>query len=95
MINGVTKQAAVIDREVWVFDIDATNANDIFLAVTIAANFFKVSAKEIMGDVYTKNLNADSVTTNEKTKHFFKVGSNDGKLSMGIKTHLHLATLKV
>ncbi|HVL01399.1 MAG TPA: hypothetical protein VM553_16395 [Dongiaceae bacterium] len=162
IINGVTKEAAVIDREVWVFGIDATNATDIYLAVTIAANYFKVSAKEIIGDVYTKNLNAErenememkalvqanrklygtvssaltdaakrlgvtgsinfwifsnnlnpkipkqdlhdallgggsatSVTTDEKTKHVFVVGSNDGTAEQRFKTHLHLATLKV
>lgn len=41
------------------FDIDATNSGDIFTAVSIAKRYFKVSAKELIGDVYVKNLNAE------------------------------------
>jgi len=59
LINGITKDAAIIDGEVWVFSIDATNPADIFIAVSIAKNYFKVKAEDIIGDVYVKNLNAE------------------------------------
>ena len=59
IINGVSKYAAIVYKEVWVFDIDATNSGDIFTAVTIAKNYFKISAKELIGEVYVKNLNAE------------------------------------
>ena len=59
VIDGVSKYAAIVDREVWVFEIDATNSGDIFTAVSIAKRYFKVSAKELIGDVYVKNLNAE------------------------------------
>lgn len=164
MINSVAKEAAIIDKEVWVFAIDATQPADIFIAVSIAKNYFKVSAKDIIGDVYVKNLNteqesemegqrqarvqankklyanvssalveaakrlgvsgsinfwifsnnmnpkipkqdlhdallkdgsASSVTTDDKTKHIFFVGSNDGLDVQKFKTNLHLATLKI
>jgi hypothetical protein len=54
IINGVSKYAAIVDKEVWMFDIDATNSGDIFTAVTIAKNYFKISAKELIGEVYVK-----------------------------------------
>jgi len=162
VINGITKDAAIIDKEVWVFGVDATNPSDIYTAVTIAAKYFNIGAKEIISDVYTKNLNAErenemeihalvkankklyasvtnalteaarklglkgfinfwvfsnnvnpkipkqelhdallqegaatSVTTDDKTKHIFTVGSNDGTMEQKFKTNLHLATLKV
>jgi hypothetical protein len=59
VINGVSKDAAIIDKEVWVFGIDATRSSDIVIAVTIAKNYFNVSAKDIIGDVYVKNLNVE------------------------------------
>lgn len=58
-ISGITKDAAIIDGEVWVFSIDSTKSVDLFTAVSIAKNYYKVSAKEIIGDVYVKNLNAE------------------------------------
>ncbi len=59
VINGVSKDAAIIDGEVWVFGIDATRSDDIVVAVTIAKNYFNVGAKDIIGDVYVKNLNVE------------------------------------
>ncbi|RZA07592.1 MAG: hypothetical protein EOO68_03215 [Moraxellaceae bacterium] len=59
-IEGTTKDAHVIDKEVWVFEIDATKPEDIYTAVSIAKNYFNVSAKDIIGDVYVKNLNVES-----------------------------------
>ncbi len=58
-INGMSKFAAVVDNEVWVFGIDSTNSADIVIAVTIAKRHFNVSAKEFIGEVYVKNLNAE------------------------------------
>ncbi len=58
-IEGKTKFAAIIDKELWVFGIDATNASDIFTAVNIAKEYYKVSASDIISDVYVKNLNIE------------------------------------
>lgn len=58
-IKGTMKEAAIIDREVWVFGVDATKANDIFNSVKIGMNYFKVSTDDILADVYVKNLNAE------------------------------------
>ena len=129
--------------------------------MSIAKNYFKVSAKELIGEVYVKNLNAErenemelqalvranktlyskvcnvlveaakrlgvsgnvnfwifsnnlnpkipkqdlhqalehggavSVTTDDKKKHTFFVGSNDGAAERKFKTNLHLAKLKI
>lgn len=49
----------MVDKEVWVFDIDATSSSDIFTAVSIAKQHFQISAKELISDVYVKNLNAE------------------------------------
>lgn len=161
-INGVSKEAAIIDNEVWVFGVDATKSVDIFTAVSIAKNYFNVSAQDIIGNVYAKNLNAErenemelqalvkankrlysnvthalvdaakklgvsgtidfwifsnnvnpkikkgdlhdalltegtasSVVTDDKTRHVFLVGSNDGLFENKFKTNLHLAKLKI
>ncbi len=58
-VGNVTKDAAIIDGEVWVFGINASIANDIFSAVKIGMNHYKVKANDIIGDVYVKNLNAE------------------------------------
>jgi hypothetical protein len=58
-LEGARKEAAIVDNEVWVFGVDATNANDIVSAVSIAKERFKVSADNILGDVYVKNLNTE------------------------------------
>lgn len=57
--NGVTKDAAIINGEVWVFGIDATKSSDIFSAVKIGMKYHKATAKDIIGDVYVKNLNTE------------------------------------
>ena len=59
-IDGITKDAFAIDKEIWIFDIDATEAKDIFTAVTIGMKYFMVEAEDIIGDVYVKNLNAEN-----------------------------------
>ncbi len=56
---GIAKEASIIDREVWVFGINATQAQDIVAAIKIASNYFDVKPSILLADVYAKNLNAD------------------------------------
>lgn len=65
-IDAATKDAAIIDNEVWVFGVDATNTQDVFTAVKIGMKYHKAKATDIIGDVYVKNLNA------ENQQHFSK-----------------------
>ncbi|MGL6160200.1 hypothetical protein [Microbulbifer sp.] len=58
-IKGTMREAAIIDREVWVFGVDATNPHDIVAAVNIGTDYFKVRPDDIIGDVYVKNLNSE------------------------------------
>lgn len=58
-INSVIKKGAVIEKEVWVFGVDATKAQDIIDAVKIATSHYKVKASDILSKVYIKNLNAE------------------------------------
>jgi len=53
------KEAALIDNEIWVFGVDGTNTNDIIDAVTIATQFYLVEPKDILSDIYIKNMNAE------------------------------------
>ncbi|WP_157496543.1 hypothetical protein [Hahella ganghwensis] len=55
----VTKEAAFIDNEVWVFGIDATKSTDICAAVQIGMHCYKAKADELLGNIYVKNLNAE------------------------------------
>lgn len=57
--SGVTKEAAIIDGSLWVFGIDATKAADVTKAVRIGMKHHAVGAKDIIGDVYVKNLNTE------------------------------------
>jgi hypothetical protein len=57
--NPTQKECAIINKELWVFDINATIANDIYQAVKICMGHFKVSAADIIGDIYVKNLNVE------------------------------------
>ncbi|ARU29480.1 hypothetical protein [Cellvibrio sp. PSBB006] len=59
-VNLATKEAAIIDGDVWVFGVDATKANDIFIAVKIGMDYHRARANDILGDVYVKNLNAEN-----------------------------------
>lgn len=56
---GHNKEYAIIDGEVWVFRIDATNPRDIIAAIQIAKSHYKVSADVFLKDIYLKNLNAE------------------------------------
>ncbi len=58
-LSGTEKKAAIIDNEIWVFGVNGTVAQGIVIAVQIAMNILRVSAQDILGDVYVKNLNAE------------------------------------
>jgi hypothetical protein len=58
-IKGAMREASIVDREVWVFGINATNTHDIVSAVNIGTNYFKVNPEDIIGDIYVKNLNTE------------------------------------
>ena len=58
-IKTVTKEAAIIDGEVWVFNINATLPPDLVAAVEIACRFYKVKPDDIFENIYVKNLNAE------------------------------------
>lgn len=53
------KYAAVIEKDLWIFGIDGTNANDIVAAVKEGMVFYDMDASEILSDIYVKNLNAE------------------------------------
>lgn len=58
-LKTTIKDAAVIDNEVWIFGVNATNCQHIVDSVKIGAMYFQVPATEIMREVYVKNLNAE------------------------------------
>ena len=58
-IKTSIKDAALIDNEIWVFGVNATNVHHIVDAVKIGAQFYQVRADEIMRDIYVKNLNSE------------------------------------
>ena len=53
------KEYAIIDGEVWVFRVDATNPRDIITAIQIAKSYYNVSVDAFLRDIYIKNLNAE------------------------------------
>lgn len=61
-LKTIIKEAAIIDKEVWVFGIDSTKAQHIVTAVQTACNWYKVSPDKFLADVYVKNLNAERDT---------------------------------
>ncbi|MCO1333113.1 hypothetical protein MO867_02050 [Microbulbifer sp. OS29] len=56
---NIQKDAAVIDKEVWVFNINGTVSQDIVASVKLASQYYKVSPSVILSDIYAKNLNVD------------------------------------
>lgn len=54
----VTKQSAIIDNEVWVFDVNGTIVADIVAAVKIGMHCYDIKAEDLLSDIYVKNLNA-------------------------------------
>lgn len=57
--SPTVKECAIINGELWIFEINGTIAQDIFHAVKIGMKYYKVRAEEIIGDVYVKNLNIE------------------------------------
>jgi hypothetical protein len=53
------KEAAIVDREVWVFNVNGTVPQDIIAAVKVACSYYNVSPSTIFSDIYAKNLNVE------------------------------------
>lgn len=53
------KEAAIVDREVWVFNINGTQSQDLVTAVKVASSYYSVSPSVILSDIYAKNLNVE------------------------------------
>ncbi len=56
---SVTKEASIIDKEVWVFGVNATSVQDIVNAVKLASRYYDIKPSAILNDIYAKNLNVD------------------------------------
>ena len=54
-----SKDAAVIEGEIWVYAVNSTQTQDIVAAVKIAAKYFKVDPQTILREIYVKNLNVE------------------------------------
>ncbi|WKT61216.1 hypothetical protein Q2E61_03220 [Microbulbifer thermotolerans] len=59
----VEKDAAIVDREVWVFNINGTQPQDLVTAVKVASSYYQVSPSIIFSDIYAKNLNVERENT--------------------------------
>ena len=62
-MGAVEKTAAYAgndQKNLWVFKVNATMANDIFNAVKIAMSEFNTDARDLISDVYVKNLNVNN-----------------------------------
>ncbi|WP_444887254.1 hypothetical protein [Microbulbifer sp. JMSA008] len=57
--DSITKNAAIIDNEVWVYGIDSTVSSDIVAAVKIAAEWYQTTPQAFIRNIYVKNLNAE------------------------------------
>ncbi len=55
----VEKEAAIVDREVWVFNINGTQPQDLVTAVKVASSYYSVPPSVILSDIYAKNLNVE------------------------------------
>jgi len=65
--GGSQKWVARIDKDYWVFGIDATKADDIFAAVKIGMNCYDARASDLIKDVYVKNLNIENESQIDRT----------------------------
>ncbi|WP_444928582.1 hypothetical protein ACJJIF_11960 [Microbulbifer sp. SSSA002] len=70
------KEAALIDNEIWVFGVDGTSTSHIIDAVTIATQFYQVKPKDILSNIYIKNLNVE--------------GQNEGNMPLLVKLNMSL-----
>lgn len=59
-LKASIKEAALIEDEIWVFGVDGTNMQHIIDAVMIATQFYQVGPRDILSNVYIKNLNAEN-----------------------------------
>lgn len=58
-LKATIKEAALIDNEIWVFGIDGKNPQHIIEAVNVATMFYQVEARDILSNIYIKNLNVE------------------------------------
>lgn len=58
-LKTTIKEAALIDNEIWVFGVDGTKCQNLIEAVNVATEFYRVQPKDILSDIYIKNLNAE------------------------------------
>ncbi len=56
----ISKEAVVIDNEVWVYNVDGSICQDIVEAVQVASDYYEVPFSTILSDIYAKNLNVES-----------------------------------
>lgn len=59
-IGGTQKWVARVDKDFWVFGVDATKSNDIVAAVKIGVDCYGARASDIIRDIYVKNLNIEN-----------------------------------
>ncbi len=59
----VEKEAALVDGEVWVFNVNGSNPQDLVSAVKVASYYYNVAPAVILSDIYAKNLNAEREST--------------------------------
>ncbi len=64
-IRTSIKEVALIDNEIWVFGVDGTNSQHIVDSVKIATQFYLVQPKDILSNIYIKNLNAEGEHEND------------------------------
>lgn len=58
-LKETTKDAAFVDGEIWVYGVNATSVSDVISAVQIGMQYYKVTAEDLISNVYIKNLNAE------------------------------------
>lgn len=98
-LKTVVKEAAIIDKEVWVFGVDSAKAQDIATAVSIACKWYKVTPEKFFTDVYVKNLNVEHenemgdqalVTANKKLYASVSAAIAEAARSLGVKGAMNL-----
>ena len=59
----VEKEAAIVDREVWVYNVNGSIPQDLVAAVNVASHYYSVAPSVILSDIYAKNLNVEREST--------------------------------
>lgn len=75
-LKSSIKEAALIDNEIWVFGVDGANAIHIIDAVAVASQFYQAQPKDILSDIYIKNLNSE--------------GQHEGNMPLLVKLNIAL-----